>query len=296
MSEQAYVMAIPAEASLGSPIGGALGKLWKGASNREQVRRAVEDHSHRQPTAGPVGRPEIVTKEELLPETSVTEIPEAGTEVAQPLSNTANVAASPEAILFKDFLSGDDEAFTKLFKAHNQRIFAYCYKMLGSEEQAQDVAQEVWEKVIDLRKEPPLVENPVGFLMRITRNKCLDVIKLRKNNSSLSDLDDHQHPYEEEHESSDEEEIVLRALERLPDEQREVLVLNIYSGYRFDEIAGMLGKSPDAIWARASRGRAALRIMVLEAMSGKGLSNRYKDTGKSAKAAASPKKGKEEVA
>jgi RNA polymerase sigma-70 factor, ECF subfamily len=288
MSEQAYVMTIPAEAAL-------TGRFWQGASNGGAVRKAVEEKSHRQSKARPEGRPEIVTKEELLTETNVSA--SSAEHLATPaiaVNEVAAGSASPEAILFKDFLSGDDAAFTKLFKAHNQRIFAYCYKMLGSEEQAQDVAQEVWEKVIDLRKEPPLVENPVGFLMRITRNKCLDVIKLRKNNSSLSDLDDHQHPFEEERESSDEEEIVLRALERLPDEQREVLVLNIYSGYRFDEIAEMLGKSPDAIWARASRGRAALRKMVLEAMSGKGLSNRYKDTGKNTTAKAA--KGKEEVA
>ncbi|HET6513455.1 MAG TPA: sigma-70 family RNA polymerase sigma factor [Candidatus Kapabacteria bacterium] len=287
MSEQAYVMTIPAEAAL-------TGRFWQGASNGGAVRKAVEEKSHRQSKARPDGRPEIVTKEELQSETDVNA--NSAEHLATPSIAADPVAAgpaSPEAILFKDFLSGDDAAFTKLFKAHNQRIFAYCYKMLGSEEQAQDVAQEVWEKVIDLRKEPPLVENPVGFLMRITRNKCLDVIKLRKNNSSLSDLDDHQHPFEEERETSDEEEIVLRALEKLPDEQREVLVLNIYSGYRFDEIAEMLGKSPDAIWARASRGRAALRKMVLEAMSGKGLSNRYKDTGKSTAKAA---KGKEEVA
>lgn len=281
-------MTIPAEAALG-------GRFWKGASNGGAVRKAVEDKSHRQPKASPNGPAETVTKEELLPETEVTA---SSTEhlATEPLTvdPVAAGSASPEAILFKDFLAGDDAAFTQLFKAHNQRIFAYCYKMLGSEEQAQDVAQEVWEKVIDLRKEPPLVENPVGFLMRITRNKCLDVIKLRKNNSSLSDLDDHQHPYEEERETSDEEEIVLRALEKLPAEQREVLVLNIYSGYRFDEIAEMLGKSPDAIWARASRGRAALRKMVMEAMSGKGLSNRYRDTGKTA--ARSAAKGKEEVA
>jgi RNA polymerase sigma-70 factor (ECF subfamily) len=290
MSEQAYVMTIPAESALG-------GRFWQGASNGGAVRKAVEEKSHRQSKARPDGRPEIVTKEELLTETNV---PASSAEhLATPgIATAAPVGSStPEAILFKDFLSGDDAAFTTLFKAHNQRIFAYCYKMLGSEEQAQDVAQEVWEKVIDLRKEPPLVENPVGFLMRITRNKCLDVIKLRKNNSSLSDLDDHQHPFEEERESSDEEEIVLRALEKLPDEQREVLVLNIYSGYRFDEIAEMLGKSPDAIWARASRGRAALRKMVLEAMSGKGLSNRYKDTGKNAASSnAKAGKGKEEVA
>jgi DNA-directed RNA polymerase specialized sigma24 family protein len=60
------------------------------------------------------------------------------------------------------------------------------------------------------------------------------------------------------------EELALTALDALPFETREILVLNLYAGYRFDEIAAMLGKSPDAIWARASRGRAQLRTIIAE--------------------------------
>ena len=37
----------------------------------------------------------------------------------------------------------------------------------------------------------------------------------------------------------------------------------MYSGYTFEEIASMLGKSPDAIWARASRARKKLRELVV---------------------------------
>ena len=64
-------------------------------------------------------------------------------------------------------------------------------------------------------------------------------------------------------ERSDLEEKLVAALDSLPFETREILVLNAYCGYRFDEIATMLDKSPDAVWARASRARAQLRRMVL---------------------------------
>jgi DNA-directed RNA polymerase specialized sigma24 family protein len=62
------------------------------------------------------------------------------------------------------------------------------------------------------------------------------------------------------------EELALASLEKLSFEYREVLVLNLYCGYRFDEIAAMTGKTPDAIWARASRARAQLRKMVASAI------------------------------
>lgn len=222
----------------------------------------------------------------MEPLTLQSEIDQNGTAGGQrgtlPISAASNELTdlNSDVALFARFLAGDDTAFKTLFTAHNQRIFVYCCKLLSNQEQAQDVTQEVWEKMIELRLDPPSIENPVGFLIRVARNKCLDIIKLKKEHLSLSELDDRKHPSEELHDRSEEEEIVLQALKKLPEEQREVLVLNMYSGYRFDEIAEMLGKSPDAIWARASRGRAQLRKLVLAAMSGRSMSNRYTNTGK----------------
>jgi DNA-directed RNA polymerase specialized sigma24 family protein len=63
--------------------------------------------------------------------------------------------------------------------------------------------------------------------------------------------------------------MVLASLDELSFDHREVLILNIYCGYRFDEIAAMMGKSPDAIWARASRARAQLRKAVRAMIDGK---------------------------
>jgi DNA-directed RNA polymerase specialized sigma24 family protein len=60
------------------------------------------------------------------------------------------------------------------------------------------------------------------------------------------------------------EELAVAALQELPFNHREVLVLNIYCGYSFEEIATMLGKSPEAIWTRASRARSQLRKLIHE--------------------------------
>jgi RNA polymerase sigma factor (sigma-70 family) len=58
--------------------------------------------------------------------------------------------------------------------------------------------------------------------------------------------------------------IILDALEKLPGDDREVLALNIYSGYNYGEIAEILGKSADAVWQRASRARVKLRKIVID--------------------------------
>jgi RNA polymerase sigma-70 factor (ECF subfamily) len=60
---------------------------------------------------------------------------------------------------------------------------------------------------------------------------------------------------------------VVVALGQLPETQREILILNAYSGYRFDEIAEMLGEPVGAVRMRAWRARAKLGD-IITAMTG----------------------------
>jgi RNA polymerase sigma-70 factor (ECF subfamily) len=134
---------------------------------------------------------------------------------------------------------------------------------------AEDLTQETWVRAIDLRdaSRGDEVQNLLGLLFRIARNLCLDALKSPRIAARLSlhEIDEKGHPTAEGiREMTSEEEIVLRTLDRLPIDYRETLVLHIYCGYSYEEIAAMLGKTPDAIWARASRGRKKLREMVSE--------------------------------
>jgi RNA polymerase sigma-70 factor, ECF subfamily len=176
-------------------------------------------------------------------------------------TETTNPMAEDEA-LFNRFLRGEDDAFLGLFRRHNRRVFTYCLKIVGGREQAEDIAQETWERIIALRTQPYSVRNPIGFLLRIARNLCLDHLKTRKHHLALDNLSESSHPVHSTGEHSTLEELVLTALHRLSFKYREVLILNTYCGYQFEEIAEMLGKSPEAIWARASRARAELRTIV----------------------------------
>ncbi len=162
------------------------------------------------------------------------------------------------------FLAGSDRAFMELFNRHNHRLFVYCARLVGDRDHAEDLTQELWLKMIRLRENPPRIDNPVGFLLRSARNLCLNFIKRERRRSPLSSVPESAHPATSIPERSEMEELVLMGLETLSFEYREVLVLNIYCGYQFEEIADMLGKSPAAIWKRASRARAQLRDYVME--------------------------------
>lgn len=170
--------------------------------------------------------------------------------------------------LAERFLAGDDRAFHAIYAEHNPRLFAYCLKLVKDRATAEDLAQETWVRTIGLRvRGPEEVDNLYGMIYRIARNLALDHLKSYRETRRV-DMDGSEvnRVSTSMPEQSSREEIVLRALDRLPFDYRETIVLHTYSGYSYEEIAEMLGKSPEAIWARASRGRKKLRELVTAEM------------------------------
>jgi RNA polymerase sigma-70 factor (ECF subfamily) len=174
--------------------------------------------------------------------------------------------SAEDVILCRRFLAGDDAAFVELYRRYHRRLRLYCLKMVGEPGVAEDLAQEMWERVIEMRRDTTEVRSPLALFHRIARNLCLDHLKLRKHHLPIDELTDSALARMGPREPSAMEDMVSDALEQLPFETRDILVLNLYCGFRFDEIATMLGKSADAVWARASRGRAQLRRIVADAL------------------------------
>ena len=172
--------------------------------------------------------------------------------------------------LAERFLDGDNRAFDAIYAEHNRRLFAYCLKLVKDRATAEDLAQETWVRTIGLRsRDRGEIANLYGMIYRIARNLSLDHLKSYREANRVELADgERQLPTSTIPEPTEQEELVLRALDRLPFEYREVIVLHTYSGYAYEEIAEMLGKSPEAIWTRASRARKKLRMLVAEEMRG----------------------------
>lgn len=168
--------------------------------------------------------------------------------------------------LFARYLQGDDAAFMELFHRHTSRLFAYCLKILGNREKAHDVLQDVWEQMARFRlhgKEGP--KSVAGFLIRSVRNRALNEKNRRRPELSLEEISEEQHPKTAEG-MENSREVVLAALDRLPEEQRELLILHIYAGYSYQEIAQSRGLEIGAIRTRAWRARMELGRIVVALM------------------------------
>lgn len=200
-------------------------------------------------------------------EQTLTYVPRSAAESEHNVRSQA--VRSDDARLFAEFLSGNDTSFEVFFERHSERLYLYCARLLGSGEQAHDIVGSMWEQVIGIRGSDKTIDNPLGFCLTIARNLCFNHMKRRKRQMPFDERARAQFDAAGAESSggrSELEDMVLEELARLPMKFREVLVLNVYSEYSFDEIGEMLDISVAAAWKRASRGRKHLRDAVLKRM------------------------------
>jgi RNA polymerase sigma factor (sigma-70 family) len=151
---------------------------------------------------------------------------------------------------------------TERFETSRPRLRAVAYRMLGSQAEADDAVQEAWLRID--RADPTGIENLAGWLTTVVSRVCLD--RLRSRRARREDpvggwldepavaADDHS----PEHEAVVAESVgsaLLVVLELLTPAERVAFVLHDIFAVPFDEIAGIVGRSPEAVRQLASRAR-----------------------------------------
>jgi RNA polymerase sigma factor (sigma-70 family) len=149
------------------------------------------------------------------------------------------------------------------FEANRSRLRAVAYRMLGSTIEADDVVQDAWFRLS--RSDTSAVENFDGWLTTVVGRLCLDVLRSRQARREDA-LDPHvPDPVVTREDAVDPEEEALLAdsvgmallvvLDMLDPAERLAFVLHDMFGVPFDEIAPVVGRSPEATRQLASRAR-----------------------------------------
>ena len=176
-----------------------------------------------------------------------------------------------ERALARRASSGDESAFEELYRAHSERVYALCLRMIGSSARAAELTQDVfvhlWERIGSYRGDSALS----SWIHRVTVNLVLSNVRgeqRRLNHEVSSDDDDGQ---SREQVSTGQplrasvrpasvlEAIDLeRAIAALPNGARTVFVLHDVEGYQHDEIAKMTGTAEGTCRAQLHRARKLL--------------------------------------
>ncbi len=148
------------------------------------------------------------------------------------------------------------------------KLFRLAWHLTGQREEAEDVVQEVYLKVWDMRHKLARYKSREGLLMTMTRNRCLDRLRQRKNKALQLKPEIRYRPGgddpEKDHERNDLVQQVQNLMEKLPEQQKVVMHLRDVEGYGFKEIAEVTGFDGNYIRVNLSRARKKIREEIIK--------------------------------
>jgi RNA polymerase sigma factor (sigma-70 family) len=150
----------------------------------------------------------------------------------------------------------------------SRKLYRSALFLLKNEEDARDVVQDVFLKLWQKRGDLGQVENVEAFAMRMTRNRCIDI--LRSNRYVGMDGETDRQLREESYdvhsglEVSEEALLVQKLMDDLPETQRQIMKLRDMDQLEYEEIAEVTGLQVNAIRVTLSRARKKVRDEFLK--------------------------------
>ena len=151
----------------------------------------------------------------------------------------------------------------QLFESERDHLRAVAYRMLGSSSEADDAVQETWLRLN--RSDAGSIENLSGWLTTVTARVCLDMLRSRKSRreesieSQVTESSQGTNPEQEALLADSIGVALLVVLDTLTPAERLAFVMHDMFDVSFDEIASIIGRTPQAARQLASRARRRVR-------------------------------------
>jgi RNA polymerase sigma-70 factor, ECF subfamily len=159
---------------------------------------------------------------------------------------------------------GEVEAYNLLVSRWERRVFSYLFRLVANREDAMDLSQDVFLKAY---QNLPKLDDPARFsawLFRIAHNEAFSMLRKRRPESDLTepaprDRGPAMLPMELSL-------AVEGALKRLSDDQREAVLLKVYQGFKFEEMAEVLGCPVSTVKSRLYTALELLKTTLAPAL------------------------------
>ena len=188
-----------------------------------------------------------------------------------------SVESTEVAVLVQRTLAGDATAFEQLMIRYERRIFTLAMKLLGSTDDAQDAAQEVFLRVFKYIHRFDIHKPIQPWLMQMTVNVCRNIGRNRQRRwdtfpatvdseiASANECRDAHAGLAEEQQRQ----MLWRALDSLPAKERLAVILRDIDGLKTSEVAQILGSSETTVRSQVSRARVRMKEAIDQMMGGR---------------------------
>lgn len=172
-----------------------------------------------------------------------------------------------EQELVQSAQNGDLAAFEVLVKSHSPALYRFIYRLVGDPVDAEELTEETWVRAWQALSRFKRQSSFKTWLFKIGMNLAFNLRKRRKATEGWNELmvaSTEAEPVAV-FQQKRREEVVKAALARLPPDQRTALVLAIYEGLSYKEIAKVMGRSVRAVDGLLVRAKNNLRQILMPA-------------------------------
>lgn len=152
--------------------------------------------------------------------------------------------AKQDILLWESFRKGDRDAFAALFRGHYAVLFRYGSKLTTDTEVLEDAIQELFIELWQARSGAPVL-SVKAYLLKSLKYKLLKAFRKKGKVLQLHDTDrtfewSHETFLIAEQESAEKKKLVIDALQRLSNRQREIIYLKYYQDLSYEEVSQIM--------------------------------------------------------
>lgn len=179
--------------------------------------------------------------------------------------------STEEATLVRRVQAGDELAFREVVDRYQTKVFSIIYGILRNHNDAEDIAQQVFAKIYFSIKNFDFRSSLLTWIYKITVNECYDYLRKKKVRKLVYESDfteeeaqriERAEPGAENQLAIDtdlaQRDLVLKLLEKVSAEDRQLLLLKEVEGHSVEELAEMTGMNENTIKVKLFRARQKL--------------------------------------
>jgi RNA polymerase sigma-70 factor (ECF subfamily) len=168
--------------------------------------------------------------------------------------------------VLKRAIAGDRFAFDQIILQYERRVLMTAWRLLGSKEDAQDAAQEVFLRLYRYLHHFDEKRPLLPWLYRMTVNVCHDLYRKRRQDDALAagEVDGTTLTYDPAGEitRSEQRRLIEAAIKTLTEKERAAVLLRDIEGLTTKDVAGILGSSETTVRSQISMARVKIRKFV----------------------------------
>ena len=167
---------------------------------------------------------------------------------------------------YRRFLQGDDSALEELIRQYSDPLVRFAVYLVKDGSVAEDVVEDAFATLLFKRRHFSDCDNFRAYLYKTVRNKCVDYLRFHKRHISIEPLENILVGFdlEKETELRERNEKLLKRMNELPLQYKEVLYLVYFEGYKPDTVSGIVRKTKKQTYNLLARAKTALKALLIK--------------------------------